>query len=139
MKDKLFNRLGKKAKRAPEYPSATLALYGPDDDDRHATKAVIGIRVEDDDIAAMRTWELAAGNFSPEIVAEMDAFMEKYGVKTIIAPDGVIGCPHGDVEMDDAGGKLCPDPACAFWVNKDGKDRFKKRVLILERSIRKTP
>jgi hypothetical protein len=43
MKDELFNSLGKKAKRAPQCPAATLALYGPDDNDSHATKAVIGI------------------------------------------------------------------------------------------------
>jgi hypothetical protein len=134
MKDDLFKRLGKKTTR-PRAPGAVIALYGVDDDARHVSKIVVSIH-GDNDIEDMETWDLGIGNSFDldDIAMEIAEYLDRYGIRTIYAPDGVVGCPHGDVEMDDAGRKLCSDPACAFWAGKTHDDRIKsKKILVLAR------
>jgi len=134
MKDELFRRLGKRTTR-PRAPGAVIALYGVDDDARHVSKIVVSIH-GDNDIEDMETWDHGIGNtFDPDDIAtEIGEYLDRHGVRTIYAPDGVVGCPHGDVEMDDAGRKLCPDPACAFWAGKTNDDRImSKKILVLAR------
>jgi len=74
----------------------------------------------------IRDWQIDHGDVrkKPEIVAEMLAFMESHGVRSVVMPDGLLDCPHQ--EGIDYHGEWCPDPACAFW---HGKDRFTTKLV----------
>ena len=126
MKDQLFKRLSKKAKRGMRgWPLATIAFYGPDAS--RATKVVVSIiPAEHADVGEMRDWQTVHGDVrkKPEIAAEMMAFMEGHGVKSVVMTDGLLGCPHQ--EGIDYEGQWCPDPACAFW---HGRDRFTGKLV----------
>jgi hypothetical protein len=60
----------------------------------------------------------------PVIAAEMLAFIETHGAKSVVMSDGLMGCPHQ--EGIDYEGQYCPDPACAFW---HGRDRFTHKLV----------
>ena len=69
----------------------------------------------------MRDWQIVHGDVrkKPEITAEILAFINRHGVKSVVMSDGPMGCPHQ--EGIDYEGEWCPDPACAF---RQGRDRF---------------
>ena len=73
----------------------------------------------------MRDWQLVHGDVrkNPEIAAEMLAFMELHGAKSVVMSDGLMGCPNQT--GIDYEGDWCPDPACA----SHGRDRFTHRLV----------
>ena len=102
-----------------EYPAATIAFYGPND--QVATKAVIGIvPVEGADVNPIHKWLTGVGDIRHDavIAKEMKDFIALHRVKTIASVERIIGCPHEE-------GKDYPDgtncPRCPFWA---GRDRF---------------
>lgn len=110
-------RLRKKARRGFRgYPLATLAFYGPDD--RRASKVVAAIMEgEDDGPSQMRKWYSERDDVRHDlaIMSEVMAFIEKFGVLSVVMPDRIIGCPHE--EGIDYAGPVCPE--CPFWANRD--------------------
>ncbi len=110
-------RLAKKAKRGFRgYPVGSLTYYGPDDS--RASKLVAGIIEHDGgDVTEMRKWYSDHGDVrdSLKIAEEVVAFLDRFGVKSVVQPDRIIGCPHEeDIDYD---GPTCPK--CPFWANRD--------------------
>jgi hypothetical protein len=132
LKDQVFKRLTNKAKRGMRgWPLATIAFYGPDAS--RATKVVVSIiPSRDEEVGEMRDRQIVHGDVrkKPEIAAEMLAFMEAHGVKSVVMSDGLMGCPHQ--ESIDYEGEWCPDPACAFW---HGRDRFTGKLVHLDECL----
>lgn len=111
-------RLTKKARRGMRgYPLGTVAYYGPDD--RRATKVAAGIQLFEDADIDMRRWFVEAGDVrnDPVIAAELLAYFEANGVKSVAMVDRIFGCPHE--EGVDYEGEYCP--VCTFWI---GRDRY---------------
>jgi hypothetical protein len=100
------------------------APAGPDAS--RATKVVVSIipagHLEPNE---MRDWQLVHGDVrkNPEIAAEMLAFMELHGAKSVVMSDGLMGCPNQT--GIDYEGDWCPDPACA----SHGRDRFTHKLV----------
>ena len=114
---RLKKRLAKKAKRGIRgYPVGTLNLYGPDD--RRASKLVAAIvEHEGGGATEMRKWYSDHGDVRDilEIIEEAIAFLEQFGVRSVVMPETIIGCPHE--EDIDYQGPVCPK--CPFWANRD--------------------
>ncbi len=110
-------RLQKKARRGFRgYPLGTLAFYGPDDS--RASKLAAGI-VEnaEDDPVEMRKWYSEQDDLrqKTDILEEVIAFFQRFGVLSVAISDRIIGCPHE--EGIDYEGPVCPE--CPFWANRD--------------------
>jgi hypothetical protein len=118
MLDRSNKRLTKKARRGMRgYPLGTVAYYGPDD--RRATKVAAGIQhVADADIK-MRRWLVETDDTRNDsvIAAELLAYFDANGVKSVAMAGGIFCCPHE--EGVDYEGEYCP--VCTFWI---GRDRF---------------
>ena len=50
-------------------------------------------------------------------------FIQKYGVKSVVMPDRIIGCPHEE-GVDYPEGQSCPQ--CPYWA---GRDRFTGKLV----------
>ncbi len=114
----LRKRLAKKAKKGFRgYPIGSLAFYGPDD--RMATKMVASIAhgEREEDVGEMRKWFTTDHDVrnDPTCAEEVWAFFDAHGVRSIVMPDRIIGCPHE--EGIDYDGPICPQ--CPFWANRD--------------------
>jgi hypothetical protein len=112
--------LEKKSRRGFRgFPVATIACYGPTAD--LATKIVVAIvREEHAEPDPMERWftEDVDVRIDPEVGAKVIAFLKEHGVKSVVAPDRIIGCPHEE-GIDYPAGKSCPQ--CPYWA---GRDRF---------------
>jgi len=53
-----------------------------------------------------------------DVGAKVIAFLKEHGVKSVAAPDRIIGCPHEE-GIDYPAGESCPQ--CPYWA---GRDRF---------------
>lgn len=105
--------------KTPKYPAATLAFYGPTD--QMATKAVVGIIPRDgDDVDEIHKWITALGDIrrDPVIGKEIQDFLKKHNVKSVVSAERIMGCPHEEGK-DYPEGADCP--LCPFWA---GRDRF---------------
>jgi len=119
------DRLKKKAKQGFRgYPVATVTYYGPNDS--LASKVAVGvIQVEGGEVEPLERWfsEVKDVRFDPEINEAIVHFLQKNGVKSVVAPDRILGCPHEE-GVDYPDGEKCPK--CTFWANRD---RFTGEVL----------
>ncbi len=92
---RLKKRLAKKSKRGFRgYPVGTLSCYGPDD--RRASKLVAAIvEQEGGDATEIRKWysEHEDVRNTLEILEELDAFFDRFGVRSVVMLDKIIGCP----------------------------------------------
>ncbi|MGE0164660.1 MAG: hypothetical protein AB7S71_16145 [Dongiaceae bacterium] len=118
MRSSLRKRLEKKAKKGFRgYPIGSLAFYGSDD--RTATKMVASIvhSEREEDIGEMRKWFASGHDVRNDhtFAEEVWAFFAAHGVRSIVMPDRIIGCPHE--EGIDYEGPICP--RCPFWANRD--------------------
>jgi len=113
----LLKRLRKRAKKGRRrFPLATLAFYGPDD--QQASKLVASIlEREGAEPSPMQKWYSAAGDVRNDarILGEVIAFLEENGARRVVMPDRVIGCPHE--EGIDYSGSVCP--RCPSWATRD--------------------
>lgn len=99
------------------YPAATLAFYGPDD--KRASKVSVGIiPAEGAEPAQLERWYTDAGDArnDPVIAEAIVRFIEQHGAKSVVATDGIIGCPHEE-GVDYPEGQPCPQ--CPFWAHRD--------------------
>ncbi len=114
---RLKKRLAKKTKRGIRgYPVGTLSCYGPDD--RRASKLVAAIvEHEGGGATEMHKWYSEHGDVRDtlEIIEEAIAFLEQFGVRSVVMPETIIGCPHE--ENIHYQGPVCPK--CPFWANRN--------------------
>jgi hypothetical protein len=54
---------------------------------------------------------------------EVTEYLTKRGVKSVVASDAIIGCPHEE-GIDYPIGEECPK--CPYWI---GKDRFRPETI----------
>jgi len=109
--------LQKKAKKGFRgYPMATVAFYGPTD--QQATKLVVSILVrEDAEPEPMRKWFSEADlRKDPEILGEAVAFIRGHEARSVAMLERIIGCPHEE-GVDYPDGEACPE--CPFWKSLD--------------------
>jgi hypothetical protein len=86
-------QLSKKKQRG--YPAATIAFYGPDD--RKATKVVVGIApTAESRVTTVEKWfgDDLDIRVDPRVGAEVLEFIRRHGVRTVVTPPGIFGCPH---------------------------------------------
>ncbi len=115
--DKARYLLRKKARRRSRtYPLATIAYYGPDD--QHASKVVVGIVNQQDNVIALKKWvaEQEDVRLSPTINQQILDFLEQHHADSVAMPDRIIGCPHEE-GIDYPDGGTCPH--CPFWRDRD--------------------
>jgi len=108
-----------KKQKSPKvkYPLATVAPYGPDDET--VTKIAIGI-VPDattNDVIDLERWVGTNVANDTKVAKKMYAFMRSHGVKTVMTPAVMMGCPHEEGE-DFPEGRDCP--FCPFWKGVQG-------------------
>ena len=119
------DKLRKKAKQGFQgYPVATVTYYGPDD--KHASKVSVGIiLVEGGEVAALERWfnEASDVRMDAEVNEGIVGYLRQHGVKSVIAPDRILGCPHEE-GTDYPDGETCPK--CSFWAIRD---RFTGQVI----------
>lgn len=123
MLDRSIKRLSKKARRGMRgYPIGTVACYGPDD--KRASKLVASVKQSDGAEPELRKWFAETGDVRNDktVAAEILAFFEERGVKSVAMPDRIIGCPHE--EDIDYVGEYCPK--CTFWI---GRDRWTGKLV----------
>lgn len=118
-------KLRKKAKKGFRgYPVATIAYYGPDN--TRASKVVVGIvQSEGAEAEPMQKWFSESGDVRSDekILESIAVFLQGQAVKSVVAVDRIIGCPHEEGVDYSEGGKC---PACPFWANRD---RFSSELL----------
>lgn len=119
------DKLRKKAERGFRgYPVATIAYYGPDN--IRATKIAVGIVAsEGAEPDPMEKWFSKSGDVRNDdsILESINGFLRAHAVKSVVAVDRIIGCPHEE-GIDYPDGGKCPE--CPFWANRD---RFTGKVL----------
>jgi hypothetical protein len=101
-----------------KYPLGTIALYGPDD--LKATKIVVGIIRREGAEPLLERWVGSNLKDNPKVQRQIGEFLQKHGVKSVVASDGNMGCPHEEGE-DFPVGEDCP--FCPFWKGKQGSAR----------------
>jgi hypothetical protein len=90
------------------YPVATIAFYGPTA--TLATKVVVSItRNEGRDVDPLERWTSGSGDVHNDlaIADKINAFLKENRAKSVIATDGLIGCPQEE-GIDYPEGKSCP-------------------------------
>ena len=117
-----YRNMKKNTRRSTKYPAATMAYYGPDN--VRATKVVVAIvRDENAEPDPLRRWMSATDVRRDQgISREIQAFLKKHDVKTVVSTDLIIGCPHEEGK-DYPEGASCP--LCPFWA---GRDRFTHEI-----------
>ena len=106
------------------FPVATIAYYGPDN--QRASKVAVGIiKEEGGDAVYLERWysEFQDIRVNPEILKEVLDFISSHSVKSVVATDGILGCPHEE-GTDYPEGEKCP--ACKYWATRD---RFTGKVI----------
>jgi hypothetical protein len=106
------------------YPVATIAFYGPTaillrrwSSASRATRGTLWIPLE--------RWFSEDGDVRNDIAIgeKIIAFLKEHNAKSVIATDGLIGCPHEE-GIDYPDGKSCPQ--CPYWA---GRDRFTRERI----------
>ncbi len=99
------------------YPIATIAYYGPDD--QNATKVAVGIvPYENADPRILKRWinedtDIRIDRITNE---EIIKFIKENGAKSVVMADRIMGCPHEE-GVDYPDGSKCPK--CSFWAIRD--------------------
>lgn len=99
-----------------KFPIGTVAFYGPDD--KTTTKIAAGVVAREGAERIMRRWvgdQTIARD--QKVAEEIKRFFADHGVKSVVATDGVLGCPHEEGK-DFPLGQECP--FCPFWNGKQG-------------------
>jgi len=100
------------------YPLATLSFYGPSD--TKATKLAIGVvRFENDDAQIVE--RLYSENDTVDLRTDethnrVASILKEHKVKSVVAMDRIIGCPHEE-GIDYPEGDVCQQ--CPYWANRD--------------------
>jgi len=121
------DRLRKKAQMGLQgYPVASVAFYGPDN--LRASKVVVGIMpAQGAEISELARWTSDAHDARVDVVIleAIHRFLQQHGVKSVVATERILGCPHEE-GIDYPKGHACPQ--CPYWRNRD---RFTGELLSL--------
>lgn len=100
------------------FPKGTLAFYGPTD--KAATKAVVGIFLDDDDEGTIHRYvDTGTGKdlrYDVQVQQQILARLNEHGVRSFVMVEKFFGCPHEE-GIDYPAGESCP--FCPFWKDKD--------------------
>ncbi len=100
---------------APQFPIATVALYGPDD--KTTTKIVAAVIKHEGAEPVLERWVGSNIKDSPKVRRQIQEFIGRHRVKSVAATDRNMGCPHEE-GPDFPVGEDCP--FCPFWAGKQG-------------------
>ena len=106
------------------FPAASVAYYGPNA--AHASKVAVAIIMsEGAEPEVLERWfsENNDVRSDPQINESIVRFLQNHGVKSVVMPDRIIGCPHEE-GVDYPEGTSCPQ--CPYWA---GRDRFTGEVI----------
>ena len=95
-----------------------MALYGPND--KVTTKIVAGVIKREGADPILERWMGTNITNDAKVQQQMKDFFHKHGVKSVIATDRNMGCPHEEGEDFPLGGDC---PFCPFWKGKQGSNR----------------
>jgi hypothetical protein len=97
------------------FPVATLIYYGPDD--ARASKVAVGIvKSEGANPEITRLFSDGDAREDPGITHEILRVLQAESVKSVIATNRILGCPHEE-GTDYPDGEVCPQ--CPFWARRD--------------------
>jgi len=99
----------------PNFPVGTIALYGPDD--KKTTKIAASVVTRQGAEPILRRWMGSKVKDDPKVRREIMEFLGKHGVKSVIATEENLGCPHEEGEDFPVGGDC---PFCPYWKGKQG-------------------
>ena len=123
-------KLERSRQEKPVYAESvvTIAQYGPDD--KTVTKVVASyVNRPGGKLKKMKKWVGTNITETENFRRELLAFVESHSPKNVVLTEGVMGCPHEEIE-DYPKGEACP--ICPFWA---GRNRFATaRPLILRSS-----
>ncbi len=108
----------KKQNTPPKFPLGTIALYGPDD--KTTTKIAASVIMEEGAEPILERWVGTDVKDNPKVRREIKEFLNKHGVKSVVATESNMGCPHEEGE-DFPHGEDCP--FCPWWKGKQGSGR----------------
>lgn len=100
------------------FPIATLAYYGPDNS--RASKVAVGIVLQEGSEPIMSRFysEHEDVRHDPDIAGQILDLLRSHAVKSVVASQSLMGCPHEE-GVDYPEGESCPQ--CPYWA---GRDRF---------------
>lgn len=109
----------KAAKPNSDYPLATIAYYGPDD--QFASKVVVGILWSEASQQADEShrWFAKGGvdvRQDQSILPQILDYIQSSGARRVVLADHILGCPHEE-GIDYPEGEDCPQ--CPFWADRD--------------------
>jgi HEAT repeat protein len=99
----------------PTYPLGTVALYGPDD--KRTTKIVAGAIKREGAEPVIERWMGTNVKDNPKVQRQIRDFFQRHRVRSVVATDRNIGCPHEEGKDFEVGGDC---PFCPFWKGKQG-------------------
>jgi len=98
-----------------KFPIGTIAHYGPDD--KATTKIVASVIKRDGAEPILERWVGSNVKDSPKVRRQIEKFFKKHNVKSVVATESNMGCPHEEGE-DFPVREDCP--FCPFWKGKQG-------------------
>ena len=123
---KSLSELRKRTKKGYRgFPMASVAFYGPDD--QRASKAVLGIILEDGMDAALTKWFSEDRDLREDtkVIGEILEMIDEWGVRSVALHQKIFGCPHEE-GVDYPDGEVCPQ--CPFWATRDRYDDLPERL-----------
>jgi hypothetical protein len=113
-----IDRLKKRARKGGRgFPAASVAFYGPTS--QVASKVVVGITAaEGADVDPLERWYSPDqdARTNPTLLKSVLQFLQAQGVKSVVMPDSLLGCPHEE-GIDYPDGQPCP--RCPYWAHRD--------------------
>ena len=103
------------AQAVRRFPIGTIALYGPDD--KRTTKIAASVIAREGAEPILERWVGNNLKDNPKVRREIQAFFKRHGVRSIVASDRNMGCPHEEGADFPQGGDC---PFCPFWKGKQG-------------------
>jgi hypothetical protein len=104
-----------KSIRHGKFPVGTVAFYGPDD--KTTTKIAAAAVLSDISEPIVQRWLGEGVKEDAKVADQIKQFFARYGVKSVVVTDAIIGCPHEE-GVDFPEGTECP--FCPFWTGKQG-------------------
>jgi hypothetical protein len=98
-----------------KFPIGTIALYGPDD--KKTTKIVASVIKRQGTEPILKRWMGSQVKDDRKVRREIGEFFQQFGVKSVIATEENMGCPHEEGKDFPVGGDC---PFCPYWKGKQG-------------------
>ncbi len=89
---------------AKQFPLGTVAMYGPDD--RSTTKIVAGVIKRENAEPILERWVGTNMENDPKVRRMIAAFFDRHRVKSVVAGNRNMGCPHEEGVDFPCGGRL---------------------------------